>query len=369
MDKPPLGVTLATWYQRAFFRNTVTILLILLVIFIAYQLMPLIGTIFSFFATILYPFVLTFFIYYLVRPLVRKLNKKMPLPVAIGIVYILVIGLIVFLVTFVYPIIIKQIVSLQSINIDKIINFKNETVDKILNTLGISMEGDSKTKDTITSFLLNINTAVIKGVGEFITNLTGFVLALVTVPFIMFFLLKDGDLIYTSFCNKIPKKYLSYVKDLLKDIDVTMLHFINGRVLISLITSLGLFIAFLIMGIGYPFILALISLIFYFVPTIGSFIAMIPPILVGFSMSTYMGLGALIVTSIASAVEGFVISPLIMGKHLFIHPLTTILILLIGGSLWGIWGLLLATPAYALTKVLFTHTYRFIEESDLESTT
>lgn len=350
------------WYRKKFFENTCAILIVLLIIYLGYTLLPLLGSIIGFIAKILYPFILAFILYYVMRPLVLRLQAKMPLGVAIAIVFVIALIIFIFVAIFVYPVIIKQISLLESVDISKVINFANFNFD--FSRYGVSSEAETKAKELVTNFLISINTFLVKSLIDFISSLTQFFLALVAAPFILYYLLKDGKQIHAHVMKNIPVTYSHFVRDILSDIDDTMLQFINGRVIISAITSFALFLSFLAIGIEYPFVLALISFIFYIVPTIGPFIATIPLVLVGFSTSTFMGILVLIIATLAMTAEGFIITPQVMKKTLYIHPLTIILILLIAGSLYGILGLLVATPAYAIIKIIAHHTYDFLSKKE-----
>jgi predicted PurR-regulated permease PerM len=159
-----------------------------------------------------------------------------------------------------------------------------------------------------------------------------------------------------------PENHKKRVKSYMKEVDEMLVHFIDGRFIIALISSILLLIGFLIIGIPYPFILALFSLIFYIIPTVGAFLSMIIPILVGFSMGITMGIETTCLVVFVAGLEGMIISNLVMGKTLFIHPLTSIIVLIIGGIMGGIIGLLFSIPAYVLIKITYDHLYRYHDE-------
>jgi predicted PurR-regulated permease PerM len=94
---------------------------------------------------------------------------------------------------------------------------------------------------------------------------------------------------------------------------------------------------------------------------LGPFLAITPAILVGLSDSPFMVLKVIIVFLIVQQCESNLISPQIIGQRLNIHPLTIILLLLAAGSLYGLIGLILATPTYALLKVLIDSVYKIYQ--------
>src|SRR5690606_25440673 len=110
----------------------------------------------------------------------------------------------------------------------------------------------------------------------------------------------------------------------------------------------------------YALVLSLLSLFTNVIPFIGPLLGTIPAIIVGWIEDPVMVIKVLIVAVIAQQLEGNLVSPLVMGRQLKIHPLTIIVILLVAGSLGGFLGLLLAVPTYAVSKVVISHIYRLI---------
>ncbi len=113
-----------------------------------------------------------------------------------------------------------------------------------------------------------------------------------------------------------------------------------------------------IIGLNYALVLSLFALIFMTIPFLGPFLSILPALFVGLSDSPFMVVKVFIVFAVVQQIESNVISPLVIGQRLNIHPLTIILLLLAAGSLYGLIGLLLATPLYALVKVLIESLYK-----------
>jgi predicted PurR-regulated permease PerM len=148
------------------------------------------------------------------------------------------------------------------------------------------------------------------------------------------------------------------VKTILNDIDGTLSEFIVAQMMIAGIVAFFLFCGYLIIGLPHPLALALFAMIFYVIPFLGTFIAIIPALLIGLSISLPMAGKVILVMIIAHLIEGHLLTPRLMSSRLKIHPLTVILLLLAAGSLYGILGLLLVTPTYAILKVLTWNLYK-----------
>lgn len=121
-------------------------------------------------------------------------------------------------------------------------------------------------------------------------------------------------------------------------------------------------IGFLIIGLDYAFLLGFIAMITSVVPYLGPAIAATPAAIIAIVTSPFMVLKLIIVWTIVQLIEGKFISPQIMGKSLSIHPITIIFVLLTAGALFGVPGIVLGLPGYALIKVLVTHAYRLFKQ-------
>ncbi len=346
------------WFsQQKYIERAFSLLISLLVLYAFFILLPYIELILSFLSVVLLPFAVAVILYYVLRPLVRRLERKIPLPIAILAAYVLMAAAIVFASVFVYPVINDQINSILSINPQEYSRTEHKLVES-LSFFGVNLY---KLKTMATDYLINLQTIIIKNIGSVFQIATRFLLDFIAVPFILFYLLKDDRKIYHQAIAKVPSMYLSLLEQFLKEIDQEMMKYIFGRVIVSSVVSGLLLISFLSIGLDYPVLLFFSSLVFIFIPTIGSFIATIPVLLVGFSTSLVMGVEAMIIMGVASSLEGFLITPKVMGSTLQIHPLTIIFILLAGGLLFGVFGLIVATPIYAVLKTFAVYLYRLVK--------
>lgn len=349
---------------RSFLKNVSFLnaaLLILLAVYLAYNLLPLVAIFLQFILKVLTPFLLAFVLYYLSRPIVDHLRKRTSIYVAIVIVYILLIVFLVLAVGTIYPIIASQEDLIKSTS-NYLVKL-NEKFASIFDYFHYQVKLPEELKTAISKSFTNLNTLLISSATYFLSTFTEFILSFGLALFILFYLLKDDKIIYQRIIDHVPEKYYQYVKTMLGDFDDALGIFIYGRVFIALITGALLFLAFLAIGLDYPVVLAIISFVFYIIPTLGSFLAAILPLIVGFSKSNFMGLEVLIVMTLASFVESFFLFPHIMGQ-LYIHPLTMVFILLVGGALFGMIGLLCATPAYVLLKIFVIETHAFLKKPD-----
>lgn len=97
------------------------------------------------------------------------------------------------------------------------------------------------------------------------------------------------------------------------------------------------------------------------VPYIGPAIAIAPAAIIALVTSPFMLVKLAVVWTVVQLVEGNLISPQVMGKTMFIHPVTIIFVLLTAGSLFGVVGVILGIPMYALVRVLVSHFYKLFK--------
>lgn len=147
---------------------------------------------------------------------------------------------------------------------------------------------------------------------------------------------------------------------MLQDIDSALSGFIVTRVLLNVVLGAMLYVGFLIIGLPYSLMLAIISIPLNFIPYVGSLLAAVPVVIVGFIESPTMAIWSVVVIIIAQQIQDNVLSPIIYGKSLDVHPLTTVVLVLVGGDFYGIIGVLIALPVYMILKIIFLRIYEII---------
>ena len=107
----------------------------------------------------------------------------------------------------------------------------------------------------------------------------------------------------------------------------------------------------------YAVLLGALAMVTSVVPYLGPIIAITPAVIIAIITSPVMLIKLAAVWTVVQLVEGKFISPQVMGRSLQIHPITIIFVLLVSGSLFGVPGVILGIPGYAVIKVLVTHLF------------
>ncbi|MDY7110341.1 MAG: AI-2E family transporter [Planctomycetota bacterium] len=206
----------------------------------------------------------------------------------------------------------------------------------------------------------------LRTIGSIIGSLIGFGLIVFLIPFFFFFFsLWYPDVIHFGE-TLVPKKNKERVLDLLKKMDEVVAGFVRGRIVISIIMGMMLAIGWLICGVPYAIPLGLIVGVFCAVPYLGGIGI---PAAVGLLLIEYVGtpvdereiwlgwfgvlLWPTLVFAIVQLIEGYVLIPVIAGKATKLDPVTIVVVVLAGGSVLGVYGMLLAIPVAACGKILF----------------
>ncbi|TCN28074.1 putative PurR-regulated permease PerM [Mesobacillus foraminis] len=350
--------------KSKYFRIGYGIILFLFIIYLGAKVDFIFKPIGIFFQTLFFPFLISGVIYYLLRPVVFCLNDwKVPKSLAIVAIYLLFIGLGTILLLWIGPELQRQFKSLVE-NYPAISeNLRGKFLD-IRENKWVSRfeENDYFTLEEASSKVSAYFQANMANVFGKVTNVIGIITSIltliVTVPFIVFYLLRDGEGASAHILKYLPYLQAAEARKILKDMDEALSSYIKGQAIVSLLVGVMMYIGYLIIGIDYSLVLASVAMLTNVIPFIGPFIAIIPAIIIAFLTSPFMALKVLIVAVVVQQIDGNITSPYIMGRNLDIHPLTIILLLLVAGSLGGLLGMIIAVPVYAVVKVILSHTYR-----------
>lgn len=347
-----------SWINHPFFKYSIGTLLVLLILLVFSYDASILTPILDFISILFIPIVLSLLLYYLLRPIVDFLQGKLKIPRwgGILIIYAVFAVLIVLFVAYLAPLLIKQLSEMANTSIETFSKIR-ATANSIMSRF-FYLNLDKEIEQKLFEFAQQLTAIVSKNALDVLGFLTRIAIILAVIPFIVFYLLKDDEEFAATFLKVVPEDFGREARKVLHNMDQTLSSYINGLVIVSSTVGVMLFFGYLIIGLNYALILAVIAFIFMTIPFLGPFLAICPALFVGFADSPFMVLKVVVVFVIVQQLESNLISPQVIGQRLNIHPLTIILLLLAAGSLYGLIGLLLATPLYALSKVLIENIYK-----------
>ena len=334
------------------------ILLIVILLGIAIYLYTEISYIFTpintIISSIITPIIVAYVFYYMLNPLVNFFSKKISrfsaslLAIFVGIITVLIV------IIGVVPIIVEQtqnLITAMPRYVEIVKGYLEEYSDNAYVQVVVEYVNTNLNASKISERLITIATSVAQGI---VSSISSTASVLVTMPFVLFFLLKDASKFNKFVISLLPKKLKKPVAETIDEIDDKVGSYIQGQMLVSLCIGVMLFIGYNVIGLHYGFSLATIAAFLSIVPYLGPVIAITPAMLVAASTSWVMVVKMLVVWGVVQFLEGNIISPNIMGRSMNMHPLTVIFVILIGVNISGVVGAILGIPVYSILKVLIS---------------
>ncbi len=345
-------------YKEKFYKITVGIILLLTIILLLDKVPSFTNKAISLISLILIPFSLSMFLYYMLRPSVRFFHKKLKnKTVAIFLTFFLVLLMLSIIIYFGGNIIYDQsekIFMFFSENyeetVDKIVDQINKTDQKIALLQNIDMENSLLNfGKTALNFLKNYDYMTM------FSSISNIITMLILTPFMLFYFLKDEEIIYENILSVISKKKRNSIKKILSEMDKSLETYIIAQLSVAIFLGLFMLIGYLIIGIPNAVALALIGMILSLIPIIGTIFGTIPAIFISLTLGFPMLLKVLLVLAVAQFLEGNIVRPLVQGKKLEIHPIIVIVVVIVSIYLFGALGALFAVPIYLIMKIAFKH--------------
>lgn len=222
-------------------------------------------------------------------------------------------------------------------------------------TLGLT--GNEKEASDYAQSLINFTTSKLGNVsGQVIQVTVGVfsgIFAFFTVAILTFFLLLEREKIKENIFVLFPKIPKERTTKLAHLIEKKLGAWVIGQLILGLIVGIFTWVGLTILNVPYALPLAVVAGILELVPIIGPVISSIPAIIVALVQSPVLGLGVAAYFLIIQQIENSILVPKVMEKAVGLSPVLVILVLLIGGTLMGVVGALLAVPVAAAAKVVF----------------
>jgi putative permease len=185
-------------------------------------------------------------------------------------------------------------------------------------------------------------------------SLLGIAIYLVLVPVLVFFMLYDKDQLIAFVVSLLPEKR-PMMSSIWSEMNVQFANYVRGKVIEILIVGALSFVAFLIMGLNYAALLALLVGLSVLIPYIGATVVTIPVLIVGFMQWGYSSefFWLFLVYGAIQFFDGNVLVPLLFSEVVNLHPVAIIMAVLLFGGIWGFWGIFFAIPLATLVKAVF----------------
>lgn len=360
------------WYRALFWTLT-----IFLVIWVGTQISFVFEPIQVILALVTVPLIVAgLFFYFLVGIvdfLEKRLKGKRTLAVAITLIGLVLIFTLVF--SILGPVLGEQITSLVN-SMPSIAKELQKQAFAVRDTLlqneffaRFMAENDEMFRNlttNITSYLGDLFGNIASSFGQVVGFVTSAVITIVVIPFMLLYMLLDGKRLPDAIVKLLPSSYEKETRHILHDMHETVRSYVNAQLLVAFFVGITSLIGLWIVGVDYAILLALFMMVTNIIPYVGPFLGAAPAVVVAFIQDPIKVLWVIVVIIVVQQIESNVISPLIQGKSLKVHPLTIIIVLLVAGNLAGIIGMLIAVPFYAVAKTVVQNIVRIYKLRERE---
>ncbi|MBE9536876.1 MAG: AI-2E family transporter [Proteobacteria bacterium] len=319
---------------------------------IAFILLAGIGWFLSTIATLVKLFIIATLFAYIMNPLVNYFESKgLSRTSSTSIIFLGVVSGLVLFVFLLLPNISRELVSIQnSLSSGKATDYivmlevKLEQATRFLGIKNLDIMEKLKGFAAVTG----------DGIVGYFVDSVSLLLNLILIPFFLFFLLKDGRDFSKRLIESFPNRYFEFCLNLINKMDIQLGHYVRGQFTESAIIAFIAFFVLSLLGVKNAFVLGVFVGVTNLIPYLGPLVGAIPPVVIA-SLDTG-GMKAALVVSLSllaiQVIDSIVLKPLIVSKSIDMHPLSVLLIVIVGGKFFGVLGMLLSVPIMASVKLI-----------------
>lgn len=209
--------------------------------------------------------------------------------------------------------------------------------------------------NAITNILDSVQKSALDSLRSVVVKLYGLVtstLKIVLVLIFSFYFSIGKEKYLKSFKKSIPNKYRDDVNYLAVRINTSLQQFIRGRLLLALFVGFLTMIYLLILRVDFAIVIGMITCIADIIPYIGPFLGFVPAVLFAFMDAPLKALWVSILFIIIQWAENNILAPKLIGDSTGLNPLAVLISIIIGGGIFGIWGMVVSVPLVSIILIL-----------------
>lgn len=297
---------------------------------------------------------------YALNPLVNKLeNRGIKRTYGVLIIYLSILAIFFILAFLIIPQSGREIKRLFT-NLPLYFDQGSDIVDKIYKEYESILGGLPPVFSDIEKVLMenitriqNILLETLKSFIGIIMGMTSKIINIVLTPILTLYFLVDKDYFREKIKTLMPKKHREDIIYLATTIDRSLSQFIKGRLLMSLYVGIFTTVMLFILGIDFAFVIGLMTGIFDIIPYIGPFIGFIPALFFGFIESPIKAVWVSMLFLVIQWGGNNILAPKIIGESMGIHPMVIFLAIIVGGGIFGVFGMIVSVPLVAVFKIIY----------------
>jgi predicted PurR-regulated permease PerM len=278
----------------------------------------------------------------------RLMRQRVPRWAAILVIYLCIIAVLIALAAMVIPALVAQARDL-AMDLPRLLHQGQQwLINHGLLTREISAReaveqtaGSSSAQDTL-GFVANA-----------VLGFVGGIFGLITMLVLAFYLLVDSNSLVLVFVRLFPRDKRTQAQDACRRVTTKVSAWLGGQLVLAAIIGATAALGLFLLGVPFFWVLALIAAIGEMIPIVGPILSAVPAIAVALSVKPALALGVIGFFFAQQQLENHLLVPKIMQRQVGISPVFVIVALLIGGSLLGVIGAILAVPTAAILQVLF----------------
>jgi predicted PurR-regulated permease PerM len=313
----------------------------LILFFLAVLAVIAVGFVLKLAKPVILPLAIAWLLTFVVGPAVNAMTqRKIPLPIAIAVVMLCLCGVVFLGVFFLYGRVVTIVTEFPKYEA-RFLHIGEEL--NALFPFQYNLLADSNWRETVHDMLAGLP-------GSFFTLLSNLVMVMIFLAF----LLAGKPYVKHKMDHALSEKRAAQVKKIVGSISSEISRYLWVMVIISLSTGVLIWLALSLIGVDFPVTWGALAFFFNFIPTIGSIVASLPPILlalVQFYPAVWPGVATLVAITAIQMTIGNFIAPKVLGDRLHLSPVVILISLLFWGWLWGIVGALLAVPIASAIKI------------------
>jgi predicted PurR-regulated permease PerM len=324
---------------------------------------------------ILTPILLAFIIAYLLDPLVDRLEAwRVPRPAGIVIVLGGVLGVLALFLALVLPSIVADVAGVIQELPRQFADLWTKT-RPWLEERGVAIpHSTTEWVERLSGYASTVASSILAPAGNVLSSLMGGTLSVIgsavaalVVLVLAVYLLNDFDRATAGVRELVPLRWRATVTSYAREIDQMLRQFLRGQLTVMAVLAVLYGGAYALLGVRLAVPIGIAAGILNFIPYLGGAFALAAGVLMSLldGWQTWQLVGVVLAYTVVQALEGFVITPRIVGKTVGLSEVWVLVALFIGGEIFGFLGVLLALPAAAVAKIFVAHAVRYYRTTEL----
>lgn len=353
-----------TFYHWLFW--PAVLLTIATLIFVCTKIQFIFKPFWTFLSVVFVPLLLSGFLYYMLNPILNLIMKikigkfYMNRGVASLLIVVILILIIAWGISALIPPVVKEI--------SQLVNHLPQTVSGLQKLMNNTIKNSPLKHVDLNAYYRQFDhqlaayaQKILKGlserVGDIIGMITNITVVTITVPVMLFYMLKDGSKLAPAIQKWLSPHHAKEVNQLLGKMNNTLSSYIAGQVIECLFVGVFTSIGYLLIHEPLALVLGIVAGLCNIIPYVGPYIGIAPALFISLTMAPDKLIWVIIVVLVVQQIDGNIIYPNIIGKTLKIHPLTIIVLLLAAGHIAGIGGMILCIPFYSILKTVVEYMF------------